>query len=456
MTRDDPAGADPAVHAAAPESTPRPGTGLSAAQIEVARRVGERLQSEFRSVIRAFPIEARTIAQMSDWLGVTRPVCQRLLRGVRHRGDAITALSFFPGVKGLRQVIEAARRRRCDEPLLAVAGAAVDRYAALIDEHGGSQTRLLAALEAVNPAPTGGQRTGTFASDVLQARQGAFENLRLVTGREFQTHLAAFIYRPCPDDPTRMDCVTAMGMIGIHRREGSLPICPTHTFSYGSQEQLDEANIHLATFDDEPAATGAPVAVLEEFCTRPLPVVVARQINGVLPVLIDPDRASEDPIDVVLGTRFAGVTHPAHDEPRIQNCSLVSDGPARNLLMSVHLHRSLAQASIPSLASYFLGSRGPISTPDAGKHGDPPANFATHRWFDRLPDRPRLEHLGFGLEQSGSSAYPRMSELVDHLLRSQGWAPDEFVGYRCQVPYPIWGAQYLITFDFGEGPADPD
>lgn len=424
---------------------------MTAGQIEVARRVGERLQSEFRALIRSFPLEARTIAEMSQWLGVTRPVCQRLLRGVRHRGDAIGALSFFPGVKGLRQVIQAARGRTCDEALLAVAGAAVDQYAALIDEHGGSQARLLSALETVGAQPPDGLGTGIPPSDLSQARKNAFENLRLITGREFQTHLAVFFYRPCPDDPTKMDCVTAMGMIGIHRSEGSLPICPTHTFSYGSPEELEEANIHLESFADEPAASGAPIAVLEEFCTKPLPVVVARQINGSLPVLIDPDRASKDPFDVVLGSRFKGVVHPAHDEPRIQNCSLVSDGPARNLLMSVHMHRSMAQASIPSPACYSVGSRGPVAAPDTGQHGVAPSNLVTHRWFDRLPDRPRLEHLGFGFEQTSSPAYPRMTELISHLCQSQGWSPDEFVGYRCQVPYPVWGVQYLISFDFGDG-----
>jgi hypothetical protein len=429
---------------------------MTAAQIEVARRVGERLQSEFRALIRAFPLEARTIAEMSQWLGVTRPVCQRLLRGVRHRGDAIAAVSFFPGVKGLRQVIQAARERACDEALLAVAAAAVDQYAALIDEHGGSQTRLLAALETVGSQSTDGLSAGATAVDLLQARRDAFESLKLITGREFQTQLAAFFYRPRSDDPTKMDCVTAMGMIGIQRSEGSLPICPTHTFAYGSPDELAEANIHLESFDDERAASGAPIAVLEDFCTKPLPVVVARQVNGSLPVLIDPDRASKEPFDVVLGSRFKGVAHPAHDEPRIQNCSLVSDGPARNLLMSVHMHRSLAQSSIPSLACYSVGNRGPVSAPETGRHGAAPSNLVTHRWFDRLPDRPRLEHLGFGLEQASSAAYPRMAELLGHLCRTQGWSPDEFVGYRCQVPYPVWGVQYLICFDFGDGEADGD
>ncbi len=86
-----------------------------------------------------------------------------------------------------------------------------------------------------------------------------------------------------------------------------------------------------------------------------------------------------------------------------------------------------------------------------GEHGTSPTNLASQRWFDRLPDRPQLEHLGLGLGQTGSTAYPRITALIAHLCASQGCDPDEFVGYRCEVAYPVWGVQYLVSFDFGDG-----
>ena len=78
-------------------------------------------------------------------------------------------------------------------------------------------------------------------------------------------------------------------------------------------------------------------------------------------------------------------------------------------------------------------------------------NLAADRWFDRLPDRPRLEHLGMGLDRASCPAYPRLGELAEYLCNSQGWNPNEFVGYQCQVTYPLWGAQYLLSFEFGNG-----
>jgi hypothetical protein len=99
-------------------------------------------------------------------------------------------------------------------------------------------------------------------------------------------------------------------------------------------------------------------------------------------------------------------------------------------------------------------NRGPVSAPDAGERGPAPVNLAAQRWLDRLPDRPTLEHLGFGFEQAGSTAYPRMTHLIGHLCNSQGWDPNEFVGHRCQVDFPVWGVQYIMSFDFGGGESE--
>ena len=225
---------------------------------DTAWRVGERLQGEFRTLIRDFPLDARTIGGMSGWLGVTKPICQRLLRAVRHRGGGATALSFFPGVRGLHQFLQAALEQGCDAGLVAAASAAVDRYSVLIDEHGGSQARLLAALESMGDETT--QDAAATADRMIEARMNVFEGIRLVTRREFDTQVAVFLYRPCADDPARVDCVTAMGMIGIKRSAGSLPICPVNRFSYGTREEIHEADVHVAELGGGPVAAGAPAA----------------------------------------------------------------------------------------------------------------------------------------------------------------------------------------------------
>ncbi|MHC4220544.1 MAG: hypothetical protein ACYSU7_19065, partial [Planctomycetota bacterium] len=190
---------------------------------------------------------------MSEWLGVTKPICQRLLRAVRHRGDALTALSYFPGVRGLRQFVQAAQQHDCDMALIAAATAAVDQYEVVIDEHGGSQTRLLAALASPTQSRDEEGPVDAATSDRrLQARMSVFEGLRHLAGREFDTQVAVFLYRPCDDDPERVDCVTAMGMIGIRRTADSLPICPVNRFAFATRNEADESDSHVECLGGEP------------------------------------------------------------------------------------------------------------------------------------------------------------------------------------------------------------
>lgn len=421
--------------------SPRGTVAMTAGQIETAHRIGERLQGDFSALIRSFPADARTIAGMSRWLDVTQPVCQRLMRAVRHRTDPLRALTFFPGVRGVQQVLDAARRRGADAELVNDTAGAVEAYAALVDEHGGSQARLIAAIESrAHGADVAAAAPARFAGADTDLPRAAFEGIRRVTGRSFDVHFAVFVYRLLPDDPKHMMCVTAMGMIGVRRAAGCLPICPMKTSVYAERE------------DDAAPEAMPSIITMDGFCSRPVPRIATRRRGAGLPVLIDPDHASPEPFDIVLRTRARLAPSPVPGAADVEECSLVSDGPARALVMSIHLDRTLAQSSIATAGAYALGNRGPIGRRTVEPDGTTVLDSATDRWFDRLPGRPRLESLGPGLEHD-ASAYPRLNELVAALCGSEGWSPDEFVGYRCHVPHPLFGGQYVVSFDFSDGSA---
>ncbi len=420
---------------------------LSDEQRETARRVSEHLRSELGLLLGALPLETRTIAAVAEYLRVTPPVCQRLLRGVRHRtSDALDALPFFPGVRGLRQVTAAARRLRMERALIEGSEAAVAGYARLIDAVGGSQAQLVEALNsdravrlehAGDPDP----------SEVLTRRQAAFEAQRLLTRRELATQVATFLYRPLDDDPDRIDCVTAMGLIGLRRQLGCLPLCPVQTYAFGGTQDDPLAMI------PRPIREGAwtsPLGLLEEFCTQPSPPFLARQFGGRVPLLIDPEVTTTGPVDLVLGTQFKGVPSPLVHAPRTQFCSLISEGPARTLILQAHLHRSMAQRSVAAVDAYSIAARGRVGDTMRSEQGHAVVDRPEDRWFDRLPDRPPLEYLGVGLGRVGTEAWKRNADLTSTLFELQGWDPEEFVAYRTVVHYPVWGAQYLLSFDFGE------
>jgi hypothetical protein len=428
---------------------------MTAGEADAARRVGERLSAELGELIRSMPIERRTVTAMSRWLDITRPICQRVVQAARHRGDPLEVLTRLPGVQGLASFVRAARDAACDAGAVDAVEAATTAYTNLIDRHGGSQSRLIAAIEhrlreQADSRPAAPD-TEPPADGPTAARRRIFEGATAITGREYGAQVGVFLYAPTPGKADRIDCITAMGLLDVRTRDGAMPICPISTFAYGRPDDSpDELPVRPVT---ETEGSPLPVGRVEPFCSTPPPEIIARRRGGRVSVLIEPDRTAPGPVDVMLAARFLGVPHPALDDPKMQTCFVHCDGPARRLLIAVHLHRSIAMRSVAMAGAYIrdrVAAR--IPGPDGHAHVLTPQEL----WADRLPDVPSLEYLGLGLEQADAPAYARQRELVSHLMDLQAWDPDEFVGYRIQVEYPVWNAQYVVHFDFpdeedGEG-----
>jgi len=69
----------------------------------------------------------------------------------------------------------------------------------------------------------------------------------------------------------------------------------------------------------------------------------------------------------------------------------------------------------------------------------------------RFPSQPRLELLGYGLDRMHTASYPRQRELATFLFDHLGWDPNDFVGFRCELPHPIWRAGYCMSFEYIPG-----
>jgi hypothetical protein len=158
-----------------------------------------------------------------------------------------------------------------------------------------------------------------------------------------------------------------------------MPICPITTFAHGHPDDSpDEIPIGQVT---DAEGSPLPVGQLDEFCSTPPPQIIARRRGGRVCVLVEPDRASQQPVDVVLAARFSGVPHPALDDPPMQTCFVNTDGPSRHLVIAVYLHRSLAMRSVAMTGAYIrerLGAR--IPGPPGHVHVLTPQD----QWMNRL------------------------------------------------------------------------
>ena len=60
-------------------------------------------------------------------------------------------------------------------------------------------------------------------------------------------------------------------------------------------------------------------------------------------------------------------------------------------------------------------------------------------------DRANLRQIVESLDASGLEPLP---ELTRQLFDRSGIDPASYVGFRCDVAYPLWRMGYCITFDF--------
>lgn len=420
---------------------------LTESEHAIAEQLSRRLHSELRGAVALLPLAERGASAMSRWLSIDRATCQRIVGAISRPDATSETLVQLPGVEGLRQFANAMAERYTDPVAverLAAVRAAIDRFESVLAELGGSQRRLKERLDAGK---------GPDSQDFIQgpdsekAREALFRAAVGVMGRWSALTVSVGMIRPLPDDPLRTDSVRVLGSLGHRWREPCIPLEVGRTASLRPTEP-GEARPLFATLDGVPILGATPGVILDQFCSNPAPQIIAREIGRRIVNVIDTPEHAEQPLDIFTGTRtVVPDKHPATLDPAIGEVWALQHIPARHLVFDTYLHRDIARRCIPSLEAHLW-------RPDVTGH-------AAARWSTRLPGGPRLEVLGSGLAGTRTQIYPRMGELLEHVYSRIGWDPEEFIGYRCEVSYPLWRAGYCMLFDFtgnemGMGPSQVD
>jgi hypothetical protein len=394
------------------------------------------------------PPTARNASGLARHLGIDRTTCQRAVFAVSRPYPGTELFSRLPGVKALARIAEAAAAA---EPAPARATldaleAAIDQFQELVATTGGSLARLTRRLErstAVGHAATHTPRSQAESS-ALGARMRLYEAAAELTGRSSACWVAVYAYRPTSDGQT-VEVFRAHGLVGHVARADAVPLT-VHNFTRKTDEGESPQPERFASLENVEVEGRNGTVVLEEFSSDPVPLVTSRQPDEFLVQSID-ERAPAigHPVDLMLSARTS-MPHPVLQSPPIEEAWALLNFPCRHLLFDIWMHRDLACSCIPSLDTHLWG-------PDFSTQlGD--------RWRTRFADSPPLQLLGPGLRRSSPPAYPRLGELTQHLFSRVSLEPDEFVGFRCDVEYPLWRAGYCVSFDFtrpgrAEGGDDP-
>lgn len=427
---------------------------LNPAEWAEAERVAQRLTIELRQLINALPEHARHASGMSRHLNVLRATCQRVVQAVQEGAGTPAMLAKLPGIEGMRQFLDGFKLTEVDGTDVEAAQSAIEGFERLITTAGGSQSKL---IDRLNVSPTSRQ-TGGPALATTEQRAALYHAAAAVTGRKCDISLSIYAFRADPQSPTTMQRALAKGMLGSVLSQGGVPMI----LSSGDTVKGDDEVRRVMQLNREAMRGRTPEAILRPFSTDPLPMVTSRNRKGTLYQVIDPAAASarvegqggdgavggvgDEDVERSLDVTTALLaSHPMYDAqtglPTLNAVWSLVSCPTAKLIFDVYLHADLERLFRPSIDALLWSASLDIPEDD--------------KWVMRLPAPPRLQLLGRGLANAATDLYPRHAELTRYFFDHVEWDPEEFVGFRCEVVYPIWRAGYCMGMEYLGQPHKP-
>jgi hypothetical protein len=347
------------------------------------------------------------------------------------RGSELESFRSAPGFEALEAFSAAIRGKRSAKSAGEL-DLAIAQFRKAVSELGGSKSLLNERVRASTRTETGDPTER--ARRELETRQALFRDVAELLGRQSDARLDAMFFRPSEGDPDVLDLAQVRGIFGYRARLDALPLSVD---LLGRATRPTAAMPELLDLDGRPAAGALSNTVLAEFSTSPPPIVLSQGLGDRVRNIVDPAVLSRgSAVDFVVGfQRKSALVHPRNDEVPTLEVGALHRDPARHLVVDVWLHRSLAAGAIADLATYVWSPTLETSLAD--------------HWTDRLPTTGALSVLGQGLARARSSAIGRLDELTSHVFSRLGWDALEFVGYRAEIDYPLFGGAYFATFDYG-------
>lgn len=409
-----------------------PATPLTATQRARCERVASRLHADLSELVNLLPDHAQGGSGMSRHLGIVRNTCQRVIQALADHDPTIETLIKMPGTKGLRLMLEAMQKEGIDQNKIEIAQAGVDQFDGLIRDYGGSHSKLSARISAMDA----NQKPLELAS--LQARQALYQAAVGITGRAAQSSISLYAFRQSPDDTDVLQRAIATGLIQTTVIPGGMPV----VISNGSTLRWDDDLEHaLKNLDDSDAQGTTPDALLQKFCSQPLPTVTSRGTQESTIRVIDPQSLDHpQTFDVVSAARS---NHPFLDPqgmPIFNEIWSLANCPSKKLIFDIYVHEDMERMFRPSVDAQQWNPN--LSAPGGDK------------WVLRYPQVPTLELLGRGIGNAATTGYARHAQLTKVFFERIGWNPSEFFGLRCEVDFPIWRGGYCIKFAPVQNPVE--
>ena len=373
-----------------------------------ATRVADDLHRALAEVIRTPPVTGRRASALAQDLGVGRMTCQRIMKLTKRPEDGDAPgpelLVDLPGIGGLREFLEAVVDAGVTRSSISDAFAAVDAFESFLKRLGLSQTAFGVALTLFHE---------TNDPDRLrERRKSLFDAASAITGQaaDFMTSMMAI--RPSRNAGFNYEQIAVRGYAGMRASGSAMPIRLPINMAFSEYRNVTSEE-----------AAREPQRLIESFCTRPLPSIDARIIKSEhLAHIVDPEHIpAGEPFDC-----FA-IQHNRWniDEPGPHKAIwLYVDYPTRHCIFDMYLHRDM-EAHVKVHGDCHLWGTSLLAPPE-------------DLWMTRFSDQMEFRELGPGTAGAASTRYRRQQALADHMFEDEGWDPQEYVGFRCDMEFPVW------------------
>lgn len=409
---------------------------LSSAEMAQAEEVARQLAASLKALVAWAPPPARKVRSFAAFLGIDQSLAQRTLAGAAIGPPEILTLTRVPGVEGLGLLAAAARSKGCDSLIVDGLDAALRRFTDLIDRLGGSHAKLRARVQASlrNDQSFEGDRPG---GTLEEQRERQFAGAAELAGLSEDLLGAITAIAPVPDKPETMTGFTASLHVGLRGRPGGLPMALTFADRLDSRDEGGPSRLGRVLSDSQRGPGGT---LLTEFSTNPLPVVTASATAQTVTQVVEPKvLAGPEPVTVAIATRRGPVPIPQLQATPTQSVAVQIRTPTRRLVLDLWVHRSLAPTRAPQVGAFIYQPGMPLDPALA--------------WYNRIPGTPVLHLLGDGLANAECDGWTRFGELTRFLFQESGFDGDAFIGFRCDVRFPLWCAAYVLWLDYSPTPS---
>lgn len=389
------------------------------------------LATEFAALVDPLGAEAQGPRGLARLLNADAAMCQRLLSGIRARGGIGERVSAWPGLNGVRALADRLIAVAPPNASRSAVDAAIEAYARVIRDAGGSHASLVRYARTLDTSTTGhaaeeSARHGT-------ACRGLTRSASELLGYQVGLVVCISVIRPIPGNPELIEGCMASGFIGLTSTGGRVCIT-TRGVQMRSSASAVAGEVRWTPLG---RSIDGRDGLLTDFCSDEAPLTAYDTGDGCIRQMVDLDvLRRRGSVDVVMGRAWSPDSNPQYTSDLVWSHVLRIRHPSRRMLLDGYLHKSMLAGTPPEAGAY---------TWHPGLPSDPRRN-----WQDKFPVRCALQVIPASPEPAIADAWNRQAELTDTLFDLAGWDRRDFVGYRCDERSPVWSAAYYMTFDMAK------